>query len=315
MHEMNERRPDLNLLAVFDAVAACGSVTGAAERLALSQPAVSHALNRLRDLIGDPLFVRGRRGLQPTPRAEAMRAPVREILAASSAILAGAPFAPESSERRFRVGVSDYASLTLVPPLIRALRTLAPRATFETRAVGPTTFAELEGGELDCAFWGADPPGSRWRAARLFSERLIGVIADDHPLARRVKTTGAIGLDDYLAFPHVVVSIGARGANPVDLALAALGRSRAVAVVTQSFAANMEALHGSDLIASVPSRLTLSAQPGLSVFELPLALADYDYTLLWHARTDADSASAWLRAEIGRVAASQPGRESEGAGV
>ena len=298
---MNEKRLDLNLLAVFDAVAASGSVTGAAERLSLSQPAVSHALNRLRALTGDPLFVRSRRGLAPTPRAEAMRAPVRDILSASAAVLSNAAFVPADSERRFRVGASDYASLTVIPALARTCRSSALRIRLEMRPVERTTLAELESGELDCAFWGADPPGPPWRMSRLFVERLIGMIAEDHPLAGRLKAGNRMTLDDYLAYPHVSVSMRAPGGSPVDSALAALGRSRMVGVVTQSFAANMESLRRTDLIASIPSRLALDAPGGLLTFQLPLALADYDYTLVWHLRTDADPANEWLRREIHRI--------------
>ena len=276
MHEMNSDRPDLNLLVVFDAIASTGSVTAAAERLALSQPAVSHALNRLRDVLGDPLFVRGKVGLRPTPRAQAMTADVRAILAAAGAVFAQAAFDPATTQRRFRIGASDYSSLTLLPRLGRDFCAAAPQATLDVLPVGKTTLAQLEAGDVDCTFWGAAPPPSPWVAQLLYRESLIGMLSRAHPLARSLPGQ-AVTLDDYLANPHAAVSLRDPSINPVDAALAAIGRTRRVALVSQSFAGIMAALPGSSLIASLPTKLAPAARrEGLVTFDLPLNLLGYD---------------------------------------
>jgi DNA-binding transcriptional LysR family regulator len=301
---MNNSRPDLNLLVVFDAVATSRSVSLAAKRLSLSQPAISHALNRLRDQLGDPLFLRRKAGFLPTPRAEAMIGPVRDILSAAGMVLSARQFNAETSERRFRVGASDYASLTLVPSLVKAFRSRARRAALDVLSVGNLTLEQIEAGEIDCTFWGANAPGPPWRSSALFSERLLGMVAHSHPLATKASNQ-SVTLDEYLAYPHIVVSLRDSRPNPVDAALAAIGRSRNVGVITQSFAANMASLTGSDLIASLPSRLAPIARgQGIMTFDLPLKLTDYNYSLVWHSRADADPAMAWFRQLIEQIGTS-----------
>jgi DNA-binding transcriptional LysR family regulator len=291
---MNINRVDLNLLVVFDAVARTRSVSAAAERLALSQPAVSHALNRLRDVMHDPLFIRSRGQLVLTPRADALVDPVREILAAVTGVLTPDTFDPATSTRVFRIGASEYAMSTVVPSLVRALRSLASATSLEVIAVGERTLAQLESGELDCAFWGAKPPDSPFLSSELFRERFIGVVCARHPIAIKAGD-GAITLHDYLAFPHVMVGFRDPRLSPVDATLAEMGRSRKVGVVTPSFASNVASLRGTDLVMSIPSRLASSAAaPDLVMFDLPLDVPDYAYSLVWHQRTATDAACRWL---------------------
>ncbi len=294
MHQANIARVDLNLLVVFDAVARTRSVTGAAEKLALSQPAVSHALNRLRDVVHDPLFVRGRNQLILTPRAEALVGPVREILAAVSGVLTPDSFDPATSARVFRVGASEYAMATIIPSLVRALRSQAPATVLEVLAADARSLAQLESGELDCMSWGATPPDAPFLSRELFRERFIGVLCAGHPLAIKARQ-GAITLDDYLAFPHVLVGFRDSRLSPVDAKLAEAGRAREIAVVTPSFASNVASLRGTDLVMSIPARLARSAAaPDLLMFDLPLDVPDYPYSLVWHPRTATDPACNWL---------------------
>lgn len=295
MHAMNTERPDLNLLIVFNAVASTQSVTAAAKLLSLSQPAVSHALNRLRDILDDPLFVRSKAGFLPTPRAKALTGQVREIVNAAQSVFETEKFDPGKIERRFCIGASDYSSMTLIPGLIREFRRLAPKATLDIVAAGKDSFAQLAAGELDCTYWGSIQPELPWHGQSLFSEHLVGMIARNHPLAPKLKKR-SITLDEYLAFPHASVSLRDPRRNPVDAELARLGRTRKVGVISQSFAANMASLSGNDLIASLPSRLVpMAPRFNLLVFKLPIKLADYSYWLVWHRRTDADSAMSWFR--------------------
>jgi len=299
---MNLARADINLLVVFDAIARTRSVSLAAEGLALSQPAVSHALRRLRDLESDQLFVRGREGLALTPRAQAMIAPVREVLASVNNILAGTVFDPATAQLRFQVAASDYSMLTIAPLCVAELRRAAPASTIEMRHAGENTLAQLESGELDVAFWGAAPPEGPFCARELFREHFVGLICARHPLAVRAGQ-GALTLDDYLAFPHIVASFRDPRLSPVDARLDELGRARAIGVVTPNFAANVACLHGSDLIVSLPARLVARVNVDeLVVFDLPLDVPDYPYSIVWHRRTDSDVAGVWFRELIARCA-------------
>lgn len=293
-------RADINLLAVFDAVARTGSVTAAAQALALSQPAVSHALNRLRDQVGDRLFTRSGRRLIATAHAEAMMGPARALLEQAAELLAPGSFAPASSQRRFRLAASDYSALTLAPRLAQALEHLSPGVTLEVVPVTGDTLHRLENGQIDVSFWGTAAPHGPFLHQHLFRERYFGVARQDHPL---FGSGGTVTLAAYLAYPHVVTSMRDPGLNAVDQALAALGKARRVRLLTHGFLANIQCVRTSDLIATLPSRLCSGALlEGARRFALPLAIPDYGYGLVWHRRTDADQGLRWLRQRVAEAA-------------
>lgn len=288
-------RPDLNLLAVFDAVARLGSVTAAAEHLALSQPAVSHALNRLRATVGDPLFTRSGRGLVPTPRAVAMLAPARDVLTSATGLLAPQLFSPESETAVFRVGASDYAALTLVPEIARLTHHTAPHVRLEIAPVGGETLRQLESGVLDVSYWGTRPPGPPFHHQVLFQEHYVGVARTRHPAFGKTRC-GRVTLSRYLSYSHAVVSLREPGTNEIDRALARLNRSRRIGLASHSFAGNIASLTRSDLIASLPARLCQSSLlRGLRVFKLPLDVPAYSYGLVWHQRSHVAPGHRWLR--------------------
>jgi DNA-binding transcriptional LysR family regulator len=295
MQQTNLHRIDLNLLVLFEAIAQTRSVTLAAERLARSQPAVSHALGRLRALIGDPLFVRGRHGLTPTARARAMIGPVAEILQRVGAVLGPSQFDPKTATRLFRIGSSDYSTSVVLPEVIRALRIAAPGVTLEAEAFGEQTLARLEIGELDCSFWGGGPLKEPFHSQYLFRDRPVGLVCGSHPLAKSARR-GAVDLEDYLSYPHAQITVGHIAANPIDTALAALGRTRRIAVMIPGYSANFALLAGSDLILSPPARLAREAERlGLVAFELPISVPYNPYALIWRRGADADPANLWLR--------------------
>lgn len=298
MNKIHSTRVDLNLLEVFDAVAATGSTTRAADRLAVSQSAVSHALNRLRDVIGDPLFVRGRGALVPTPHAAAMLTPTRELLTSARGLLRPSGFDPTSSSRCFKIGASDYATATTIPMLLPRVRAKAPNTVVEVIPIGKHVLQELETGELDIVFFGATPPPAPYASHEMFRERFIGLLCARHPLALKAGQ-GTLTLDDYLSYPHAMVTFRDPRLSPIDAALAELGRIRRVALVTPSFASSILSLTRTDLVMSIPSRLAASvASDGLVRFELPLVVPDYPYSIVWHQRTEADPACVWLRSQV-----------------
>lgn len=302
MNEMNKGKLDLNLLTVFDAVHMTGSVTRAAARLNLSQPAVSHALRRLRALTGDPLFVRSGGGLTPTPRAELIAGGAAQVISTARALLAKPSFDPDKDARSFRIASSDYSSLTLAPLLAQSLRRQAPRCALELVSVGTGTLRQLAAGEADCSFWGVAAPEGPFKAVRLFDEHLIMAVDRAHPLACRLNE-GAGALSTYAACPHAAVAHGASTPNPLDAALKKAGVERRAGLTAPSFAACIAAAKGTDLIVTLPSRLAAYAEAQNFVcFDLPFACEAYPYFLVWHERTAADPAQIWLRRLIVRAA-------------
>jgi DNA-binding transcriptional LysR family regulator len=252
-------------------------------------------------LLGDPLFVRGRRGLTPTARAQAMIGPVAEILLQIGAVLGPSEFDPKTATRTFRIGASDYSTTAVLPDVIRALRVVAPGVMLEAEAFGEQSVARLEIGELDCSFWGGGPLKEPFHSQLLFRDRPVGLVCGSHPLAKRARR-GAVSLEDYLRYPHAQIKVGQIAANPIDTALAAMGRARRVALMTPGYSANFALIVGSDLILSPPARLAREAERlGLVAFELPISVPYNPYALIWHRRADADPANIWLR----RLIASQ----------
>ncbi|MDV6329535.1 LysR family transcriptional regulator [Asticcacaulis sp. 201] len=302
IHGPDISRYDLNLLQVFRAVATHRSITRAAQELSMSQPAVSHALNRLRGILHDPLFVRGRGAMQLTPFGETLVEPVRSAVDAALGIFSTTPFSPETSERSFTIGVTDYALFTIIPALVSRLRAVAGGVRLKLVMLDAEAPAKLETGEMDCGFWGITPPGPKLHVRTLAMERFVGVICSAHPLADKARA-GAVRLEDYLAYPHSGVHFMNVGPGPVDQALADLGYERKVIVSAPSFANNLACLSGTDIIASAPLKLTnITPFFNLVTFELPFPMPEYPYLLIWHERTHADPASQWLRDIIASVA-------------
>ncbi len=275
-------KPDLNLLVVFDAIARFGSVSMAATHLSLSQPAVSHALNRLRKTVGDPLFTRAGRGFIATPRATEMTEPVRALILAAQDLASPSQFVAGSTERAFRVAASDYAAQTLVPTLMRLLRHEAPGLSLDILPATGSIPDNLSSGQLDLSFWGTNPLGPPFHHTDLFYEHYEGVACVHHPM---FCSGVAVDLDAYLTYPHAVVALQAPGANAIDHTLRAVGRPRRIALSSHSFVGNLAALPGSDLICSLPARMCQTLEPGLRRFALPVAIPSYGYGIVWHDRS------------------------------
>jgi DNA-binding transcriptional LysR family regulator len=302
MKETNSARADLNLLVVFDAIARTRSVTAAADQLSLSQPAVSHALKRLRVLMQDALFVRGRYGLVMTPHAKANAAEVKAILAAVGRVLARPVFEPASTTREFRLAGSDYAMMTLFPAMVAALRRQAPRSRIRVHNVDPTTPARIEAGEIDVAFYGVAGPSGPFGFRELFREHFVGLVCKQHSLADKARQ-GRITLNDYLEQPHVLAALPNDNQSPIDEHLARLGKVRRIALIGPNFAANVAAVRGTDLLVSVPSQLTVLPNcQDLVAFKLPLAMPDYPYLMAWHRSAEEDQATSWLREVVITIA-------------
>ncbi|TFY85355.1 LysR family transcriptional regulator [Pseudomonas nabeulensis] len=286
------RHLDFNLLKTLDALLDERSVTRAAERLSLTQPAVSGMLTRLRESFDDPLFVRAQRGIVPTLRAEQLAGPVKQLLSDIQHLLQPQAFDPLTATMTVSLASTDYALRAVVVPFLLALRTQAPNIRVAVQPVDVQQLpAQLDRGDIDLALVTpqSTPPGLH--DTTLFNERYVCVMRAEHPDAQG----GALSLERFCALDHVLVSSsGGAFAGVTDQALARVGRSRRVMLSVTSFLVLPEILRSSDLIAVVPRRLASHAQ-GLVVLEPPLEIPGFCKTLAWHERTHHDPGHRWLR--------------------
>lgn len=295
---MNISTFDLNLLRVLDALLRERNVSRAAERLALSQPAVSNALNRLRDLLDDPLLVRVGRAMQPTPRALALEAPIREALQRIEQSLSDdAPFDPASSRQRFRIAVTDYVELILMPRLLRQLAVLAPGVQIDIQHLSPTLPGEaLDKGGLDLVLGRFEQVPTRFASQRWVSETLQLVAHRDHAQLSR-----GLDLDAFLAARHLWVH-GGQTRGMVDQWLGERGLSREIVYTTPNYLQAAHIVASSDLVAVLPKRLAryFAALLPLQVHELPFDLGPFHLEIVSLGLRQRDMALQWL---IGQIAA------------
>lgn len=300
MNGVELSRIDLNLLAVLATLLDEGSVTRAAARLGRTQSAVSHALDRLRELLGDPLFVRAGQRLAPTPRADELREPVRRLTGELVALMRSpAAFDASATERTFTLAASDYLQAVLLPPLVRAMRAAAPGATLLVTGPRRRLPERLGRGELDFALAVQLDDLSSLHAAPLFDDEFACLVDANHPATR-----GALDLETYVRHPHALVApLGSVGGH-VDRALERLGATRRVAVLVPSFMVAPSVLVGTDLVLTLPRRVASRlVGPGLRLLTPPIALPRLRAHLVWHDRLTRDPAAAWLRALVRETAA------------
>jgi DNA-binding transcriptional LysR family regulator len=300
MRAMNIAKLDLNLLVVFDALMHERNVTRAAHRLFLSQPAVSHALQRLRTALGDPLFVRNGRDMTPTPRAEALIVVARPLLEGLSEALHGAAFSSARLEQTFRFALPDIAEFVVVPRLIPLLAAEAPRVKLALHDLDLDEFqAQLASGELDAALIADVPlrPGMH-RRPLVREERLVGVVRRDHPAAAR-----RLSAEKLRRLPRLAVTLsGGRMVSPIEHSPIARNALGEVAVSTPHFTSTAAALRSSDLILVIGELAgeTLASLFDLRVVQLPFEPTPVESSLIWHERTHRDPAQRWFRDAVVR---------------
>ena len=298
MHEKHLRSIDLNLLVVLDALLRTSSVTVAARQLAMTQPAVSHALQRLRQLFADPLLQRQGRRMQATPRAQALAAPLARWLADLRQLTTG--LTPDlSTPRTLRVSMPDVAMATLLPSLVRELQQSAPGLTLICLEwqLPQDEIERLRRGEVDLVLSGlaASPPDLR--RERLGTVDFVGLAAADHPVLKDPEL-------DAFDFPFVIVSAVGGTRGELDGLLASQGRERRLAVSVPSYLSLPPLLAGSRLLALVPRALAElgQRQHRLASFPAPAGLHPQPLDLVWHQRSEGDGLHAQLREQLARVA-------------
>ncbi|MDO9707526.1 LysR family transcriptional regulator [Paracraurococcus lichenis] len=299
----NLRRLDLNLLVALDALLAEAHVSRAARRLGLSQPATSAALERLRHLFRDPLLERTRGGMRPTPRAEALRAPLRAALDAVAGVLGAAEPDLAGMRRPVRLLLADAPALEAATLLVARLAATAPGVTpvlLPWRGA-PDALARLAAGEADLVASVLPPLGPEFRSRPLFEESYCIAMRLHHP------AVAGFDLDRWLAHPHVVVSGRGEAATPLDAQLAALGRSRRVGAVVPSFLMVPPLLLRSDLIALLPGRCIPPDLAGeLATFAPPVPVDGFRLGLAWHVRRESDALVRHVAALLAGVLGGDP---------
>ncbi len=302
---MNFRTLDLNLLKVFDAVMAERNLTRAAERLAMTQPAVSHALKRLREATGEELFVRQAFGMKPTSRAEGLWPEVRLALDRLRAALDPGDYLPGQQEYTFRIAMADATAALILPPLVAQLEQAQALANVH---VLPLTTRDprslLEQGEADFAL-GYFPQAvaalqsqgamAAIRQHRLYESEYVCVMRRGHPLAEL-----PMDLERYCTAHHLLVSFSGRPHGFVDEALAALNRSRRIVLTVNQFFTAGRVVAQSDLLTVLPASFVEATGYKAQLIErpLPMALARVHVDMLWHLRNEERSAQRWMRARL-----------------
>ncbi|MBA2921275.1 LysR family transcriptional regulator [Sphingomonas sp. MAH-20] len=290
--------PDLNLLYTLDVLLSEGSVTRAARKLRLSPSAMSRSLARLRSVTGDQLLVQAGRTLVPTPRAVEMREKVRDLVQDARVLLRPAEGLNLSAlERSFTLRTSDGFMETFGPSLIRKIRDEAPGIHLRFIRKLDKDSAGLRDGSIDFETGVVAPViGPEVRAQALFIDRYVGVVRAGHPLAERLVT-----VCDYIDYGHVIAWRQGLELGLVDELLHQKGMKREVVASVDGFAAAASLARGTDLIATIPEKHTSGLRHGMSSFALPLPVAPFTISLLWHPRLDGDPAHRWLRECIREV--------------
>ncbi|MDR2327337.1 MAG: LysR family transcriptional regulator [Acidovorax sp.] len=312
MTPLNFRTLDLNLLRVFDEVMAERSLTRAAEKLAITQPAVSNAMRRLRDAVGDELLVRQGQGVQPTPRAHTLWPVVREALASLADNLAPERFDPATAKTTLVLAMADATAATLLPYLVAILETEAPGVTVRTlplttrdpRALLDEDNADLAIGNFPAVLADLTARAQSgalvaYESRRLYDGEYVAAMRRDHPLA-----AGPLTLEGYCTARHALVSFSGRAWGFIDEALASLGLNRRIALTVNQYGTAARVVAQSDLLTVMPRHFVPISHMAeqLHIAPLPLEVMAVHVDALWHKRGANHIAYPWMVQALGRAA-------------
>ncbi len=301
---MNLERVDLNLLTYFDVLMRERNVSRSAELLGITQPAMSNILRRLRDLFGDPLLIRTSEGMMPTDRAMELQAPVRTILAELSQVLEPrSDFKPLTSRRVFRIMTSDYGEATIVPKLVKALRSEAPNAVLDILTPSDVSFKDMEQGRIDLAINRFSEIPQSFHQVPIWRDSFSCLLRSNH--VARAK----FNLKSYMDAHHIWVSKTGMGVgfgvDPdkneglgwIDQALERIGQKRQISVFTRHYQMPAMIAQSTDLIATLPTRMAklYSNNPDLQVLEPPFYIPEFELTMAWSPLLQQNPAHRWLR--------------------
>jgi DNA-binding transcriptional LysR family regulator len=292
---------DLNLLPVALAIYEESSVSGAARKLGMSQPAVSVALNKLRKALGDPLFVRTVHGMAPTPRALTLIDPTRDILQRlRNDVLASEHFDHSTTDRRFTIALSDIGEMTFLPRLLDRLRREAPGASISSATLPPAELAlALEQGSVDLAVgYFPDLKHRNLFQQRLFSHSFICLLSANHPYRQK-----KLSMKQFLEMGHAVVKAEGRSQELFEQFLVRQQITRRVVLSTPHFMSIPFVIAASDLVATVPRAVgeSFTRLADIRLVEPPVTIPSFDLKQHWHRKYAKDGANAWLRGLIAQI--------------
>jgi DNA-binding transcriptional LysR family regulator len=301
MRTTHLRQADLNLLVVFTAVAEERNITRAASRLLLSQPAVTRALQRLRDTFHDDLLIRTSTGYEPTPTGQRLLQDLATMLPRLDRLMAGGDFDPATEDASFRIAATDHAAYLLVPALYTS--SVLPKSTkveFSFVPLHAGQYEALEKGRLDLVL-NADHDTATVQLSKevIFEVDFVCVVS------RKSKFARAITLKQYLAAEHVAVDIVGGVQTHPDWHLAAIGEKRHCPLVVAQHTVAMRVAAVTEMIATMPRRMAVleASNKATKILEAPAALGSFKYVMIWHPRMQTDAAHVWLRSiirELGR---------------
>ena len=288
---MNLKETDLNLFKAFDVIYTEKNLTKAGEILGITQPAVSNALSRLREMFNDELFIRSSKGMLPTPVAQDIIKDVREALGLMNKTIAQTDsFDPSTSEVTFKISIGDSSEYRLLPILLKELAKDAPNISVESFLIPrKETPKELSAGNVDFCI---DPPvhtDSFLRHKKIYEDDYVLIARKGHPIMKKKK----ISMDEYLSLSHIHVSNRKTGIGLVDMALNRLGHSRKITLRSQNFLVAPFVIERSDLVISTTRGF--AKHRGLEVMELPFKIDPIVLHLYWHESKDSDLSNQWMR--------------------
>jgi molybdate transport repressor ModE-like protein len=295
MHDMHIRDLDLTQITLLSELTKLGSVSAAARRIGLSQSAASHALAKLREQLGDPLFTRTRDGLKPTPYGERLgKAASQAVDLLAEGLAANRTFDPKTTTRQFTFYLSDVGQMVLLPPVLEVVRKEAPGATLRSVPIPlDDPAAPMISGEVDIAVGFFANLTAGFHQTLLFRERYVCVVRDDHPAFRSGMT-----LEAFRDVQHAVADGTGMAPEFVDECLAKHRIYRRATLRVPGFQVLPLIIANSDLLAFVPARLAASVAahvPMIKVFQSPVHVPPFDIHMIWHERYHHDPANRWIR--------------------
>lgn len=293
---------DLNLLLVFDAVMSTRNATRAGERIGMSQPAVSNALNRLRHTMRDDLFVRGAEGMRPTARALELEMPIRRALASIENALDPIAFDPKTATRTFTIATADYVAMTLLPYIAEYITQEAPGINVHTVPIEGRLYEKLDHQEADYGLMPLADIPDRFGRRQIAEDHFVCMMRKDHPLARYKKE---IPIEAYAAARHLLVTPRGDAHGFVDEQLAEMGLSRRIVMTINHFGSAPMLITSSDMIVTVPSRMADKCCQYFDVHIVPSPVSPpasfIGGMLVWHKRLTNHPAHIWFQDLVARA--------------
>jgi DNA-binding transcriptional LysR family regulator len=289
-------RHNVSHLVIFQSLLETGNVTATATQLHMSQPAVSRALAQLRDMFGDPLFVRAPGGVVPTDRARQLASRVTGLVDEMADLISPRDLDLNTTRRIFRIATTDYGAGTIIRDISQAFNEGAPRAGIEVVSLSSDVFRDLSEGRLDLVLYSDAAVPDSLLSDYLFEENYSCICRKDHPVIGKL-TESTIPLDAFLDWPHALVTVFGGRYGLIDTALRELGRERHIALRLPFFSTAPLVIAQSDMLLTLPTRTAehFAAIADLHCIRAPLEIPAFGYNQVWHRRTDQDPAMKWLR--------------------